>query len=158
MKFEASTNYIILSNSIDKRLLERFSEYNIVDESLSYSDLKEKLENYLQKTIVFNDNLRNFTRTQRRKLKELMNMRSINFINITSDVEQTLLGDYVYVYDKDILVMEGSTESVLKQEKILKRLGFGLPFVVDLSLQLNYYKILSDIYYDMESLVDGLWN
>ena len=158
MKFEASTNYIILSNSIDKRLLERFSEYNIVDESLDYSELKEKIENYLQKTIVFNDNLRKFTRMQRRKLKELMKIRNVNFINITSDIEQTLLGDYIYVYDKDTLVMEGAMDSVLSQEKILKRLGFGLPFVVDLSLQLNYYNVLDKIHYDMESLVDDLWS
>ena len=54
--------------------------------------------------------------------------------------------------------MEGSKEGVLKEEKILKRIGFGLPFVVDLSVQLKLYKVLDKVYFDMESLVKDLWN
>ena len=44
------------------------------------------------------------------------------------------------------------------EEKLLKRLGFGLPFIVDLSLSLEFYDILDKIYYDTSSLVGELWN
>ena len=47
---------------------------------------------------------------------------------------------------------------VLKEEKKLKKVGFGLPFVVDLSIQLNYYDIFKKVYFDMNELVNDLWN
>ena len=55
------------------------------------------------------------------------------------------------------VVMEGSMMSCLLEEKLLKRLGYNLPFYVDLSLQLNYYEILKNIYMDKESMVDAIW-
>lgn len=47
---------------------------------------------------------------------------------------------------------------VLRNEKLLKRLGYGIPFVVDLSIQLNYYDIFDTVYYDMDKLTEALWN
>ena len=157
MKFDANTNYTILSNSIDKKLLEKFSEYNIMNDDISYNELKEKIENYLSKVIVFNDVLRKFNRREKNKIIDLVNKRNVHFINITSSIEETLLGDYIFVFDKDNIVIEGNTSVVLKEEKLLKRLGFGLPFVVDLSTQLTCYDVLDKLYYDVESLVDDLW-
>jgi hypothetical protein len=54
-------------------------------------------------------------------------------------------------------MLEGSTLSVLKEEKLLKRLGYKLPFVVDLSLQLNAYNLIDSIFLDEEVLVNKLW-
>ena len=53
--------------------------------------------------------------------------------------------------------VEGPVVSVLKEEKILKNLGFSLPFIYDLSLQLNYYGLIDSIYLDEKVLVDKLW-
>ena len=62
------------------------------------------------------------------------------------------------VYDNNNLVIEGKKETILKEEKLLKKLGYGLPFVVDLSTQLNYYGVFTKIYYEMDDLVGDLWN
>ena len=43
-------------------------------------------------------------------------------------------------------------------DRLLKKLGYGLPFVVDLSTQLIYYDIFDKVYFDMDSLVGDLWN
>ena len=62
------------------------------------------------------------------------------------------------VYDGKNIILEGLKNIVLKEEKLLKKVGYGLPFVVDLAIQLNYYDIFSKIYFDMDELVDDLWN
>ena len=45
----------------------------------------------------------------------------------------------------------------LKEEKTFINCGLKLPFVVDLSLKLNYYDLVDKIYLDEKSLVDEIW-
>lgn len=54
-------------------------------------------------------------------------------INYTGEVEETLLLDYIVLVHKNEVVMEGNKEVVLLEEKIIKKLGFNLPCVVELS-------------------------
>ena len=46
---------------------------------------------------------------------------------------------------------------VLKNEKLLKRLGFNMPFIIELSNLLNNYNLVNKIYLDKESLVKDVW-
>ena len=55
------------------------------------------------------------------------------------------------------MIIEGNTQAVLEEERIIKKLGFNLPFIVELSSGLKYYNIVDKIYYDLESLVNYLW-
>ncbi len=93
------------------------------------------------------------------KIKLIKYLSSLNkiIINYTSDIEETLLLDYLIVIYNNEVIMEGQKELVLKEEKILKKLGFGLPFIVELSSGLKYYGLIDKIYYNNESLVDALW-
>ena len=61
------------------------------------------------------------------------------------------------VLDKGQIVMEGKTRQILLQEKILKRLGIGLPFYIDLSIQLKLYGLIDNIRLSKEDLVEDLW-
>ena len=82
----------------------------------------------------------------------------ISIINFTSRTEEALYGDYlILLYDHKI-AMEGETIACLKEEQLLKRLGFNLPFMIDLSIQLNYYDIIDDIYLNQDEMVDKIWN
>ena len=78
-------------------------------------------------------------------------------INYTHDIEETLLLDYLIVIHNHEIIIEGETKSVLKEEKIFKKLGLNLPFIIDLSIGLNYYNLINEIYYTNESLVNKLW-
>ena len=49
-------------------------------------------------------------------------------------------------------------KDVVKEETILKRLGYELPFYVDLSIQLKLYGLIDNICYSSEELEDSLWN
>lgn len=157
MNLNSDGNYVILSNRIDNNLLNKFANFTILNE-MSFEKLKNKLEFFPSKTVVFNECFYSLRKKEIDDIKELLKAQNIKYINITSNVEEALYADYLMVYDNDELVLNGRVKDVLKEEKILKKLGFGLPFVVDLSTQLNYYDIFDRIYYDIDSLVGDLWN
>lgn len=158
MNIESNFNYCILSNNINQELLKKFLEYPIIDDSLSFNDLKQKVEFNTSKMVVLNDSFYKLNSKEISIIINLFKKQQMNFIYITSDIEKSILSDKIVVFDNNEIVLNGLKEDVLKEEKILKRLGFGLPFVVDLSLQLNYYDILNKIYFDMSLLIGELWN
>lgn len=158
MNIESNFNYCILSNNINQELLKKFLEYPIIDDSLSFNDLKQKVEFNTSKMVVLNDSFYKLNSKEISIIIDLFKKQQMNFLYITSDIEKSILSDKIIVFDNNEIVLNGLKEDVLKEEKILKRLGFGLPFVVDLSLQLNYYDILNKIYFDMSLLIGELWN
>lgn len=158
MMFDDKVNYTILVNNANKEFMEQFKEYSIIGSNMSFDELKEKLEMFPSKRVVFNESWFNLSGNEKKSIIELLKKQNVNFVNITSNIEDSLLSNYVIVYDEDKKVLEGNTEVVLRNEKILKKLGYGLPFVVDLSIQLTYYDILDKVYYDMDKLTEDLWN
>lgn len=158
MMFDDKVNYTILVNNANKEFMEQFKEYSIIGSNMSFDELKEKLEMFPSKRVVFNESWYNLRNNEKKVIIELLKKQNINFVNITSNIEDSLLSDYIVVFDENKKVLEGNTEVVLRNEKVLKKLGYGLPFVVDLSIQLIYYDILGKVYYDMDKLTEDLWN
>lgn len=158
MKFSNELNYVVLANNVNNKFLEKFINIPVILNDLNYEELKKKLEFFPSKQVVFYEAWYNLRETEVKEIIKLLDLQNISFIYVTSNTEYTLLGDYIYVYDDDKLMMEGKKETILKEEKMLKKLGYGLPFVVDLSTQLIYYDIFDKVYFDMDSLVGDLWN
>ena len=90
-------------------------------------------------------------------LLNYLNSKKIMLINVTSDLEDTLYTDYTLCLYNGISAIDGKTIDVLKNEKILKRLGFSLPFMLDLSIQLELYGLIGKTYLNKEALVKNLW-
>ena len=147
MELNNNLNYAVISNKINNDLLKQYEEYRI----------KEIIYNYPEKTIVFNDCLRKFRTQEKETIIDMLRARKVNFINITSNIEEVLYSDYLYVYYDGKIAIEGKTLEVLKMEKILKRLGFALPFTIDMSIQLQLYNLINDTFVDNRKLVDELW-
>ncbi len=89
-------------------------------------------------------------------LKEL-NDKGLTILNISHDIEDTLISDTIYVLDKGKIVLSGTKDEVYKEEDLLHNLGFELPFMVELSNRLMFYDLIDHVVYDMEELVDNLW-
>lgn len=157
MEFSDNVNYVVLSNNVDKKFMSKFGVYQIID-VLPFEKLKNNLEMFPSKRVVFNESLSVLSNKEKKEIFDLLNKQNINYVNVTSNIEDALLGDYIIVYDEDMKVLEGNKEVVLKNEKLLKKLGFGVPFVVDLSIQLMYYDILDKVYFDVDNLLEALWN
>lgn len=90
-------------------------------------------------------------------LLNYLNSNNILLINVTSDMEEVLYTDYVLCLYDGISAIDGKALDVLGNERILKRLGFSLPFMVDLSLQLKDYGLIDKVYLNKESMVKDLW-
>ena len=78
-------------------------------------------------------------------------------INVTNDIEETLNSDRIIILHDNALVCDGKTLSVLNEEKILKRLGVGIPFIVELNKYFMDYGMINKYYLSNEKLVGALW-
>ena len=157
MEFSDNVNYVVLSNNVDKKFMSKFGVYQIID-VLPFEKLKNNLEMFPSKRVIFNESLSSLSNKEKKEIFDLLDKQNINYVNVTSNIEDALFGDYIIVYDEDMKVLEGNKEVVLKNEKLLKKSGFGVPFVVDLSIQLMYYDILDKVYFDVDNLLEALWN
>lgn len=110
----------------------------------------------LPKVILLYDILTYLKKDDKDKVIEFLKQRNITIINFTSCEEEFLYCENMIIIDGNKVIMEGLTKEVLKNEKAIRRLGFNLPFVVDLSTQLKLYGVLDKYYYDTEELVDVL--
>ena len=93
----------------------------------------------------------------RKKINEYHKKNKTTIILTTIDLEDTLKADYLYILNKGKIAIEGKPLTVLKEDILLNRLGLSLPFMVDLSLKLEFYSLLDDIELDMDRMVDKLW-
>ena len=109
----------------------------VIDNVISELDYEDKL-------LIFNI------------LKDYSNSGGI-VINFTNDIEQSMYGDKIYVIHDKKLVCEGKTLSVLNEEKLLKRLGISLPFIIDLNKYFMDYGLIKKYYLTNEKLVSALW-
>ena len=90
-------------------------------------------------------------------LKKYQQENKLTIILTTTNLEDIIDTDYSYILDKGNIVMEEKPLILLKEERLLNKLGFKLPFIVDLSLKLQFYELLEDIEIDMNRMVDILW-
>ena len=109
----------------------------VIDNVISELDYEDKL-------LIFNI------------LKDYSNSGGI-VINFTNDIEESMYGDKIYVIHDKKLVCEGKTLSVLNEEKLLKRLGISLPFIIDLNKYFMDYGLIKKYYLTNEKLVNALW-
>ena len=78
-------------------------------------------------------------------------------INVTNDVEEALFASRIIIIYDNVLVCDGKTLSVLNEEKLLKRLGIGLPFIIELNKYFMDYGMINKYYLTNEKLVGALW-
>ncbi len=90
-------------------------------------------------------------------LLNYLNNKDIKLINVTSNMEDVLYTDYILCLFEGISAIDGKTLDVLENEKVLKRLGFSLPFMFDLSIQLRLYGLINKTYLNKEGMVEALW-
>lgn len=90
-------------------------------------------------------------------LKKLNKEENLTILSVTHDIEDTLYGNEIVVMDKGSIVIQNTTKEVLKEDKMLIRLGLDIPFMVKLSIKLKYYGLLKDIELLPTKMVDEIW-
>lgn len=145
------TDVTILSNSINKDLVNNYLDYTIIDNNFNKERLVE-----LKKVIFFNI-LNNLDEEEVKDLFRFLKSNDVSFINITNNSELAMFTSYLIVYDNNNILIEGNTIDVLQNEKSLKKAGISLPFMVELSLLLKDYGLIDKVFLSKESLVNYLW-
>ena len=108
--------------------------------------------------IVFDNVLCYLNKRDLDKVFEYIENKKIGVLNLTNNINEMLYSNYaIFIYNGSVS-MEGDILSCLKEEKLLKRLGYNLPFIYDLSLQLSYYNVINGPLLDEEMLVKEIWN
>lgn len=149
-------------NDIPLKILEKYNCLDLINKKDLTPEDEIKI-NILQSLnsekdiIVFYDILNYFDFNKLKKLIKELKGQDKQIINYTTEIEESLLSEYLIVVHNNEVIMEGNTKEVLKEEKILKKLGFNIPLIIELSSNLKYYGVIDKIYYDIESLVNDLW-
>ncbi len=161
--------YIVIdknnTNKLEDISLELLKEFNCeyLLEKNNYSKSEKIKINILSNikspkdTIIFFNVLTYLDDGFKHKVINYLKEKEKRIINYTSEIEETLFLQNIIVVHDGKIVMEGKSESVLLEEKILTRLGFKLPTIVELSKGLKYYGVINNIYYSNEELVKDLW-
>lgn len=177
----ADNDFEVINNTVLKLNISVREYLKVYDFNMSYVPYF-KLENYMSKKIsfldyetliyikligflshkenvfIFDDILSFLSDERKERILKYINENDIMYVNITSDIEETLFSQYLIVIGEKGVLIEGEVKKVLMEEKLLKKLGFNLPFVLDLSLQLKAYEVIDQEYYDLDKLVNDLWN
>lgn len=145
------TDVTIIDTNLNKEILNKYSDYKLITNSFNYDELIQ-----YDKVIFFNV-LNNLDGNELKKLFDYLKSHRIKFINVTNNMEEILYTKDLIIYDKGNIIAEGDTLELIKNDKLFRRLGFKLPFIVELSILLKDYGLVNKIYLDKESLVGDLW-
>ncbi len=145
------TNVTIISTNLNNNILDKYKDYYVINNNFKYEEL---LKN---KKVLFFNVLNNVKKDDLDHLFKFIKEKDIKYINVTNNLETSLYSSYLIIYDNDIIAIEGNTLDVLENEKLIKRIGLQLPFMIELSNYLKDYGLINKTYLDKEKLVNELW-
>ena len=157
---ESSTKNYQKELSYEERTSE---EKKLIDEVCHHSfGMKKKIGLlkclFSSRDYFFSDDLHSFlSHVEFARVFEYIIKKGMLFFYATSCIEDSPSFDYLMIVKNQKIAIEGKTISVLKEEKMLKNLGYALPFYVNMSIQLGYYGLLDHICFTKEELEAALW-
>ena len=160
---EDELKYLLLEDEQKKFVSSFFKEKELVQNPNQINEEHKKLlqlcKAFLNKpSIVFIDEALSFLSKENQAIIfSYAKDAQITLVSVSKNIEEAMDYDYMIVLDKGRIAIEGKTMQVLQEEKLLKRLGIGLPFYVDLSIQLKLYGLIDKIYTTKKELVEALW-
>lgn len=150
---------IIKAFKLTKILSKEFKELSIKDQikvMLAFTIIKRN------KILILDDILRYFKDKEKKELIDILlkykESEKLTIIMTISNLEDCLFCDYLYIIDKNNVVLKGAPLDVLEKDNILNKLGLDLPFILDLSVKLRDYDLISNLELEQEGLVNKLWN
>ena len=160
---EEEIKYILLNTKQKKMVNDLLKDINL---SINPNTLKnnDKIKLCILKGILSNNNYVSFDNIltylplkDKEYILKYLKQEHINYIIVSNDLNDLFNTDITYILNEGTIIASGASQKMLLEEKLLKRLGFTLPFMIDLSLKLKDYKLIKDIYLDKELLVNKLW-
>lgn len=157
---------------INKRvseLTELFGIKNILNKSSSELKMIDKIKVLLASSIVHNpdilliDDVFKYLNDDDRKkifklLKEISTKMHIAVLYTTSNINDVINASNIIVMSHGKKAMEGTFEEIIKNDNELSKMGIDIPLMIDLSRKLEFYNLVDKIYFDVDEVVNRLWN
>lgn len=142
-------------NVLNKIVNKSIEDLNISERYFLKIILKMPIRNGL---LVIDDLLTYLDKEKRNVIFDYARKNNILIIAYSETIEDDYFFDgYMIVFMNDKVAISGSTKAVLNEDKLLKRLGYRLPFSIDLSNQLKLYGMLANTCYSIGELEGELW-
>ena len=90
-------------------------------------------------------------------LKNYINDYDLTVVLTTTDLEISLETNNLYIIDKGNLILSGPPYEVLQKDNIINKIGLNIPFMIDLSVKLRDYDLITDIETDYDRMIEALW-
>ncbi|HPF83237.1 MAG TPA: ATP-binding cassette domain-containing protein [Bacilli bacterium] len=90
-------------------------------------------------------------------LKDINKNKKITIINVTHEMDEVLYGNDIILLDQGKIVLNGSNEEVLENEKAFNKIGLKIPFMAELSIKLKYYGLVDKMILNLDEMVNKLW-
>ena len=160
-EFKQSSNFANSSFYLDER--EKIDDWQSY---FSYEKLDEEKQLFLRKLYSSKENIEiknalvkkifehkstifceqlPFTKEEFETLITYLNQNNQKIFYVTNDIEDVIYFDYLIIIKNGQVIIEGKKDLVLQEEKLLKSMGFSLPFYINMSIQLGYYQILNTL-------------
>ncbi len=89
--------------------------------------------------------------------KVLKDYKNLTIIQTVSDLTDSLDSDYLYIINNSQIILEGEPLEILQNDNIINKIGLELPFLIDLSVKLRDYELVSRIITNEKELVEEIW-
>lgn len=177
--FDFKTNYVKeellyyqkilnISNEIAYKTIDKFTKFfeieELIESKIEYLTIYEKAYIKILSLLIINpsilgidDMLTYLTTNQKLKIIKYAKNNKISILNVTTNPEELLYGTDIIILDNNHLVAYEPSDIILSDDKYLSKIGMHLPFIVEMSTNLNYYDLLKKKYFDMKALVGELW-
>lgn len=149
-------------NSIVMRVSNKMRIMDILDQDLISLNIKQKilvmftLQLLLRPKVLIIDNSFSYLDSEINfVIKEIKRFsKKCTIINISNEPEEYLLGNEVLFLGDNFIKKD--INNLTSDDFVLHNLS--VPFNIALCERLKFYGLISDLYFDMERLIDDLWN
>lgn len=112
--------------------------------------------------ILLIDNLYSYLEEKQKEnvldyIKKYQQDNKMTIIQTTTQLEESLNSDLLYIISDGNIKLSGDPITVLKNDNIINKIGLNIPFMLDLSVKLIDYDLIEDIELDMDRMVNKLW-
>lgn len=142
---------------------------NILDSKIKDLNEYEKLRVFLASKVIYNPKLlllddpclflSPLEKEDFMGFLEQLRTRGITVVVSSSSLDEVVytINSIIYVLDKGVIVSSGDMLEVLSDDSLLNKIGLELPFMVDLSVKLEYYNLTDKINLSPLGMVEHLW-
>ncbi len=116
---------------------------------------------HMPKILFVDDIFKSLNEKDKTIIMDIFKLLIVNYdmsiIFTTSDLNNCIGLDKIYVIGNNKIILHGDYDEIVKNDNELSKAGIEIPIMIDLSRKLEFYNLIDQIYYDVDGVVNALW-